>query len=178
MTKEHSNRIKELFITEHRRLSAFIRSRINSIDDAEDLLQDVYLQLLGNVNILDSIDNITGWLYTVVQHKIIDWYRRKRLQTISLDAGNDADLSLRDLLTEELSDTAMQVDQELLVEHLMQGIEQLPEKQKFVFIEQVLNDKTFRQMEEETGEPINTLIARKRYAIAFLRKQIKKFPGY
>ncbi|HPG40108.1 MAG TPA: RNA polymerase sigma factor [bacterium] len=172
MTKEHSNKLKEIFIAENRQLSAYIRSKIDSVDESEDLLQDVYLQLLGNVNVLDSIDNITGWMYTVVKNKIIDWYRRKRPDTVSIDNALDADLQLYDLVADEDIDDLDDDEWEEYAERIRQSIELLPEKQKYVFVEQVLNDKTFRELAEETGEPLNTLIARKRYAVSFLRKQL------
>jgi len=172
MTKEHSNKLKEIFVAEHRRLSAYIRARIDSAEDSEDMLQDVYLQLLGNVNVLDSIDNITGWLYTVVKNRIIDWYRRKKHITVSIDYDLDSGIQLYDLVTDDELESLDDDGLDELAERIKQGIEMLPEKQKYVFVEQVLNDKTFRQLAEETGEPLNTLIARKRYAVSFLRKQL------
>jgi len=171
MTKEHSNKLKELFVAENRQLSAYIRARIDSVEDSEDILQDVYLQLLGNINVLDKIDNITGWLYTVVKNKIIDRYRRKRHVTFSINNDLDSEIQLHDLLAVELED--LDDDEwEEYADRIKECIEMLPEKQKYVFVEQVLNDRTFRELAEETGEPLNTLIARKRYAVSFLRKQL------
>jgi RNA polymerase sigma factor (sigma-70 family) len=178
MTKEQTNRLKQIFETENHRLTVYIQSKLDSIDDSEDLLQDVYLQLLGNMNVLDTIDNITGWLYTVVKNKIIDRYRRKKFATIALDSSIDSDFNLQDLFAEQFPDTADEFEREQLVERLMQSIEELPEKQRYVFVEQVLNDKTFRELAEETGESMNTLLARKRYAVSFLRKQLQDYTHY
>ena len=174
MTEEQSKKIKEIIKAEHRRLFAFIRSKISQLEESEDLLQDVYLQLLGNLNVLDSIDNLTGWLYTVAKNKIIDWYRRRKLKTISLDTPVENGIQFEDILAEELPDSMEASDRDIVYQAIIANIDLLPEKQKFVFIQQVINGRTFRELAEETGESLNTLIARKRYAVLFLQSQLKE----
>jgi len=170
MTAMQSNKLKEILKAEHNKLLAFIRSRIDSIEESEDIMQDVYLHVLGNINVLDSIDNLTGWLFTVVKNKIIDTYRRRRHKTVSIDEPDANGLRLEDVMAGELPGTASDPEWNDALEWMMRGIELLPDNQRFVIIEQAINGRTFRELSRETGEPQNTLIARKRYAVQNLRK--------
>ena len=174
MTKEHSLKVVEVYKKEHNRLLTFIRSKISSIEESEDLLQTVYLQLMGNINVFESINNLTGWLYTVTKNKIIDWYRRRKHETISLNEPADNGISLEDILAEEIPDITEEADRDLVYLAIMDCIDMLPEKQKYVFIQQVIEGKTFKELAQETGESQNTLIARKCYALFFLRNQLKQ----
>jgi RNA polymerase sigma factor (sigma-70 family) len=174
MKKEHSLRVVELYKKEHKRLFAFIRSKISSIEESEDLLQTVYLQLLGNVNVFETIDNLTGWIYTLAKNKIIDWYRRRKPDMISLDESVENGMSFDDLLAEELPDLREETGCDIVYLSIMDSIDMLPDRQKFVFTQQVFEGKTYRELARETGESQNTLIARKRYALSFLRNQLKE----
>ena len=169
-----TKRLKEIFKAENRKLLAFIRSRIASLEESEDLLQEVYLQLLGNINVLETIDNLTGWLYTVARNRIVDWYRRRRLDTVSLDRPLENGIRFEDVLAEELPDSMDDSTREFVYQAIIESINRLPEKQKYVFIQQVIEGRTFRELSRETGEPQNTLIARKRYAILQLRNELKE----
>ena len=172
MTTEQSHKLIESFRAEYHKLFSYIRSRISSPEESEDLLQDVFVQLLGNLNVLDSIDNLTGWLYTVTRNKIIDWYRKRKQPEVSMNEPLENGIRFEDVLAEEIPDSLDESDREYMYRVIMDSIDQLPQKQKYVFIEQVINGRTFRELAEETGEPQNTLIARKRYAILYLREQL------
>lgn len=174
MTQGQSKRAKEIIRSEHNRLLAFVRSKMSSLEDSEDLLQDVYVQLIGNLNVLDSIDNLTGWLYTVAKNKIIDWYRLRKIKTVSLDKPIMNGIRFEDVLSEAFSDPMKDSVRGSVYQSIMESIDLLPEKQKFVFIQQVIEGRTFQELASETGEPLNTLIARKRYAIGFLRNRLKE----
>ncbi len=174
MSSETTHKLGEFFRTENQNLRAFVRYRIASLEESDDLLQDVYLQLLGNLNVLNSIDNLTGWVYTVVRNRIIDWYRKRKLDTVSLDEPIDDDeIRFEDVLAEKVPSDLDSTERETILESIMASIDQLPENQKYVFIEQVINGRTFKDLSIETGEPLNTLIARKRYAVLFLREKLK-----
>ena len=147
---------------------------MSSFEDSEDLLQDVYVQLVGNINVLDSIDNLTGWLYTVAKNKIIDWYRKRKIKTVSFDQPGGNGISFEDVLVEELSDPMDDSVRKSVYHSIMESVDSLPEKQKYVFTQQVIEGRTFQELATETGEPLNTLIARKRYAIGFLRNRLKE----
>jgi RNA polymerase sigma factor (sigma-70 family) len=172
MVDLQKNRVKKSFEAEHRGLFSFIRSKINSLEEAEDLLQDIYVQALGNLNVLEAVDNLTGWFYTVAKNKIIDWYRKKRLPIVSLDHAMENGFNLDEFIVDEIGEMDDDESEELLFQAIKEAIDALPEKQRYVFIQQVVEDKTFRELAEETGEPLNTLIARKRYAIQFLQTKL------
>jgi RNA polymerase sigma factor (sigma-70 family) len=173
MVNEQIHRVKKSFEAEHKSLFAFVRSKLDSLEETEDLIQDVYFQALANLNVLEAVDNLTGWLYTVAKNKIIDWYRKKRLSTISIEAFTENGFSFENFLAQELSETLTDESRELMFQAVMNAIDELPEKQRHVFIQQVVEGKTFRELALETGESLNTLIARKRYAIQFLREKLK-----
>ncbi|MDZ7401785.1 MAG: RNA polymerase sigma factor [candidate division KSB1 bacterium] len=178
MINKQINRVDKSFEAEQRSLFAFIRSKIRSIEESEDLLQEVFFQALSSLNALEAVDNLTGWLYTVAKNKIIDWYRKKRLPTVSIDEPMANGFSFQDFLTEEIPDGLDEETRELVLQSIMEAIEELPEKQRYVFIQQVVEGKTFRELAEETGDSINTLIARKRYAVQFLKNRLARLkPG-
>lgn len=172
MVNEQINRVEKSFEIEQSGLFSFIRSKIRSLEESEDLLQDVYVQALSNLNVLEAVDNLTGWLYTVAKNKVIDWYRKKRLPTVSIDEPIENGLKFEDVLAEEMPDSMDDETRELVSQAIMDAIDELPEKQRYVFIQQVVEGRTFRELTEETGEPLNTLIARKRYAIQFLQSKL------
>jgi RNA polymerase sigma factor (sigma-70 family) len=174
MVNEQKHRVEKSFEAEHSGLFAFIRSKIRSLEESEDLLQDVYFQALCSLNVLEAVDNLTGWLYTVAKNKIIDWYRKKRLPTVSIEAFFENGFSFKDFLAEEIPDSLDDESRELVFQAIMEAIDELPDKQKYVFIQQVVEGKTFRELVQETGESINTLTARKRYAIQFLQGRLQE----
>ena len=134
----------------------------------------MYVQALSSLNVLEAVDNLTGWLYTVAKNKVIDWYRKKRLPTVSIDEPLENGFSFKDFLAEEIPDAIDEATREIVHQAIMDSIDELPAKQKYIFIQQVIEGKTFRELAEETGEPLNTLIARKRYAIQFLQNRLKE----
>lgn len=168
------NRLKKSFEREQRRLLVFIRSKIRSLEESEDLLQDVFLQALGNLNALEAVDNLTAWLYTVTKNKIVDWYRKKRMPTISIHQADENGNDLQDILADESFDDWDDSTRKMVYETIIESVDELPEKQRQVFIRQVIDGLTFREIAQETGESINTLIARKRYAVQFLRYRLKE----
>lgn len=174
MINEQKNRVEKSFEAEHHGLFAFIRSKIRSLEESEDLLQDVYFQALSSLNVLDAVDNLTGWLYTVARNKIIDWYRKKRLPTVSIEEPLENGFSFKDFLTEQIPDVLDDETREFVLQSITDAIDELPDKQRYVFIQQVIEGRTFRELAQETGESMNTLIARKRYAVQFLKNRLDK----
>ncbi len=172
MKNEQEHRIEKSFEAEHGGLFAFIRSKIRSLEEAEDVLQEVYVQALGSLNVLDAVDNLTGWLYAVAKNKIVDWYRKKRLPTVSIDESDENGIQFKDMLAEEIPDQLDEETRQFVLQSIMDAIDELPDKQKYVFIQQVIEGKTFRELSAQTGESMNTLIARKRYAVEFLRTRL------
>jgi len=173
MTNEQQHRLDAGFRDHQSRLLGYVRSKMQSLQDAEDLVQDVYLQALHNLNALDAVDNLAGWLYTVTRNRVIDWYRRKKAPVVAIDQTNDDGYSLTDVIAESEAGTFDAETRAIFSEAIIESIEELPEKQRYVFIQQVVEGRTFRDLAEETGESINTLLARKRYAVQFLRGRLE-----
>jgi len=173
MEKEQKIRVQRSFEAEQGGLSAYIRSRTNSLQESEDLLQEVFLQALSSLNVLDAVDNITGWLYTIARNKVIDWYRKRKLPAVSLDSQHENGAAFSDLLADEIPEGLDEESREFVFRSITDAVDQLPADQKYVFIEQVIEGRTFRDLAAETGVSINTLIARKRYAVQFLRQRLK-----
>ena len=172
MTNEMQNKLDTNFKSNQYKLLGFVRSKIQSVEEAEDLVQDVYLQAMQSLNVLAAVDNLAGWLFTSARNKVIDWYRRKKLPLVSLDEDNNTGQNLHDILFDSNDEEWDEETWQLVSDAMIESIEELPQKQKFVFIQNVIEGKTFRELASETGESINTLLARKRYAVQFLRTRL------
>jgi RNA polymerase sigma factor (sigma-70 family) len=156
------------------RLFAFIRGKVNSDEDAEDILQDVWYQFT-NTSATQTIDQVSGWLYAVARNKITDRYRKKQPSLID-DLGygeENGDLSLGDFLFADDEDPAFAQIRELFWEELAAALEELPLKQRQVFVWNELEDKTLQEIADSEGENLKTIISRKRYAVQHLRKRLE-----
>lgn len=156
-------------------LYSFIRGKVKTTEDAEDILQEVWFQFS---KMDEPIGHIGGWLYSVAQNKIIDKYRKH--STLSLDdfeyEDEEGSISYKDILL--IDDTANPEDvylKKVFWEEFQRILNELPENQRTVFIQNELEGKTFREISEETGENIKTLISRKRYALAYLQPRLERF---
>jgi RNA polymerase sigma factor (sigma-70 family) len=166
--------VKEAYRKERGRLLGFIRSKGPSEEDAEDILQDVFYSTIENISVTRPIENIVGWLYTAARNKIIDWYRKKRVPAVTLQTDPDAPAnSIGEVLAELRFNPEHEYYRNLIIEELTESLEELPAEQKDVFIWNVIEGKTFREIAEFTGESVNTLLSRKRYAVQFLRERLK-----
>lgn len=156
------------------RLYAFIRRRVGSDSQAEDILQDVFYQLLTSYSVTEPLEKLTAWLFTVARNRIIDWYRRRRPGDRSLEEALDgAPVTLSEVLPSAGEGPDTGYDREIIAEELTEALEELPEKQRQVFIMHEIEGKSFNEIREITGEPLNTLLSRKRYAVQFLRRQLE-----
>jgi RNA polymerase sigma factor (sigma-70 family) len=172
MTDSRANSITAIVNDYSRRLLGFIRRRVTNEADAEDILQDVFYQLMGNK---EPIDQVASWLFTVARNKIIDSKRKKQpLPTDFLFSNTeDAEMSgWMDILMDNSSNPEMVYLRNLFQETLKEALNELPEDQKQAFVLNELEDVPFKQISEETGVPVNTLISRKRYAVLFLREKL------
>lgn len=173
--------IKEkTFQQERGRLLNFIRGRVGTLEDAEDILQDVFYQFSTAFSSIDSLDNVTAWLYAVARNKIIDRYRktaaRPRMADFTSSAvdEDDAPLSLFEVLP-AFNDSPDDVFlRDLIWDAINEALEELPAEQREIFILNEIEDKSFREIAESTGVSINTLLSRKRYAVQALRKRLQK----
>lgn len=159
------------------RLQRFIRKRVSRIEDADDILQDVFSQLAEADSYLKPIDQMTAWLFTVTRNRITDWYRKKKEDSLPIFADDDEDDSVMNELTELLFDQGSTPETEYLRSlvwiELEKALAQLPDEQRIVFELTELKGQSFKQIAEQTGEQVNTLISRKRYAVLFLRERLQ-----
>jgi len=174
LTEEKSQNIVQTVQEYGKRLFSFIRGRVRTDEDAEDILQDVWYQF-SNVTESEPIEQVSSWLFTVARNKITDKYRKQKPVHIEdfVYEDEDGEVNYKDLL---LSDPTTPEDVELrkiFWEELIKALDELPEEQKQVFVWNELEDMTFREISEKTGENIKTLISRKRYAVSHLRKRLE-----
>lgn len=166
-----------------KQLYRFIRGRVNTDEDAEDILQDVWYQFS---NTLDNevINEVSGWLHRVARNKITDKYRKKKSELLDdfVFETEDGEINFGDILTSKDSDAETNYLRQLFWEQLDRALNELPENQREVFISHELEGKSFQEISEQTGENIKTLISRKGYAVKHLRARLlelyKEFLDY
>ncbi len=169
----------ERVIRTHRpRLLDFIRSRVRVPEDAEDIVQDVLYQMAAGEALAGPIEKFTSWLFTVARNRIIDWYRKRRPESLSSIAGADdgeegAARLLDDLLAPAADTPEAAYFSERFWETLGEALEELPETQRRVFEMHELEGMSFKEISEATGVAVPTLLSRKRYAVAYLRLQLR-----
>lgn len=169
------------FLREKDKLLGFIRNRVSSSEEAEDILQDVFYQFVAGFETIESLDRVTSWLYSVARNKIIDRYRRDAARPKKTDfefiAGTDDDsaLTLQDILPDLDNTPESTLLREAIWDEITDALEELPADQREIFIQNEIEERSFREIAEETGVSINTLLSRKRYAILALRKRLQGF---
>ena len=178
MALEQDERISEVVEREHSRLRNFIRRRVPDPRDAEDILQDVFYELVEANRLLMPIEHVTGWMFRVARNRIIDLFRKKRPENFSDVAFAHEDdegelLRLEDLLPSVDASPEALYARSVLLDELELAVEELPEEQRDVFIAHELEGRSFKQMAAETGVNVNTLLSRKRYAVRHLRQRLQ-----
>jgi RNA polymerase sigma factor (sigma-70 family) len=158
---------------ERHRLLGYIRLRVANLEDAEDILHDVFVSAVNGFSLTQPVDNLAAWLFIITKNKIIDWYRRKKLKTVSI-YNESNNICLADMLKAEGIDVEQEHIKSIVMEAIFEAVEELPPRQKEVFYWQELEGKTFKQIAEITKTSINTLLARKRYAVLFLRQRLQE----
>ncbi|HCT30664.1 MAG TPA: RNA polymerase subunit sigma-24 [Bacteroidales bacterium] len=155
-------------------LFKFIRGRVKSDADAEDIIQDVWYQLSKVIDI-EPIEQISAWLFRVSRNRIVDKQRKKQTQSLEDFAytDEDGDIYYTEALLADLINPESELERNALREAIFSALDELPEAQRMVFVWNELDDLTFQEIADITGENIKTLISRKRYAVAFLRERLK-----
>jgi RNA polymerase sigma factor (sigma-70 family) len=174
---EQDDRIEEVVAREGGRLRSFIRRRVDDAADVEDVLQDVLFELVRANRMLVPIEFVTGWLFRVARNRITDLFRKQRPESWA-DAGGADEMGEPRLLEEVLPSPeggpeAMAMRHALL-EELDRAIGALPEEQRAVFVAHEIEGLSFKEIAEETGVNVNTLLSRKRYAVMELRRRLKR----
>jgi RNA polymerase sigma factor (sigma-70 family) len=177
MTSQEKKHISDAFEKEHNRLLGYIRKRIPDSYEAEDILQDVFYQLTVGFRDIRTIENLKAWIYKVTGNKIIDSFRKKKPDNFSgshLNGSSDEEVpSLADILPSGEASPDDELFRELIWEKIQEGLDEMPENQSLVFSLHEFEEKSFREISEITGETVNTLLSRKRYAVLFLRKKLE-----
>ncbi|MCC3157950.1 sigma-70 family RNA polymerase sigma factor [Hymenobacter sp. 15J16-1T3B] len=176
---EQNDRLQQAVREQRGKLLSFIRRRIPDEDDAEDVLQDVFYELVQTYRLVKPVEQMAAWLFRVARNKIIDRYRRPK--TASLEdaaayhsaADSDEPLLLADILPAPDDSTETAMARETIMEAILDALEELPAAQREVFVWHEFEGKTFKQMAEETGVPLKTLISRKHYAVQQLRVKLQ-----
>ena len=176
------NEIKQAtFRKERGKLLNFIRGRVASSEEAEDILQEVFYQFVAGFESIESLDRITSWLYSVARNKIIDGYRRdasrpkKTLIDASVGKDDNAPLTLQEILPDFDNTPESAMMRDAIWDEITLALDDLPSEQREIFIQNEMEERSFREISEETGVSINTLLSRKRYAIIALRKRLQRF---
>jgi RNA polymerase sigma factor (sigma-70 family) len=176
MAAEQNERIKETVQKERKRLLHFIRKRVNNADDAEDILQDVFYQFTQYLRVGTEVDSITGWLFAVTRNRITDWFRKKREENFSDHQFTSEDgqepLFLSDILPDNTAGADAPMLRKVAMEAIMEALDELPEEQRYVFLQHEVEGKSFKEISAVTGVTVNTLLSRKRYAVLFLRDRL------
>jgi RNA polymerase sigma factor (sigma-70 family) len=171
---EQNRRISEVIHRERRRLFHFIRRRVDNEGDAEDILQDVFYELIEAYRLMKPIEQAGAWLYRVARNRIIDRFRKKRPEAeVPLNASEEDALRLEDLLPSPDAGPDALYARSVLLEEIEAALEELPEEQREVFIAHEMDGRSFKQIAEETGRSINTVLSRKHYAILHLRRRLE-----
>jgi RNA polymerase sigma factor (sigma-70 family) len=176
MALEQDRRISEVVKREQSRLRNFIRRRVPDPRDADDILQDVFSELVEANRLLMPIEHVTGWLFRVARNRITDLFRRKTPERLAEGAAADADdeaLRLENLLPSPDAGPEALYARHVLLDAIEQAIEELPKEQRDVFVAHELEGRSFKEMAAETGVSVNTLLSRKRYAVLHLRERLQ-----
>ena len=164
MPKDRERRIADVVGREESRLRNFIRRRVADPRDVEDIVQDVFSELVEANRRLMPIDHVSGWLFRVARNRIIDLFRRNRPE--SFDAGEDLLPSLDGGPEDAYARSA-------LIDELEDAIDELPKEQRDVFIAHEIDGKSFKEISAATGVNVNTLLSRKHYAVLYLRERLQ-----
>ncbi|HZF12025.1 MAG TPA: sigma-70 family RNA polymerase sigma factor [Thermoanaerobaculia bacterium] len=179
MPLEQDLRISKVVQREQSRLRNFIRRRVPDPRDVEDVLQDVFFELVEANRLLMPIEHVTGWLFRVARNRITDLFRKKKPESWSETAAAIADedeemLRLEDLLPSPDAGPEALFARNVLLAELESAVDELPEEQREVFVAHELEGRSFKEMAAESGVSVNTLLSRKRYAVLHLRERLQR----
>ena len=173
---EQEPQISKVIVEERSRLRNFIRKRVANEADVEDLLQEVFYELVEANRLLMPIEHVTGWLFRVARNRITDLFRKKSPETFSDAAVEDEDgelLQMEDLLPSPDAGPEALYVRNWLLDELEFALGELPDEQREVFVAHELEGRSFKELSAESGVKVNTLLSRKRYAVLHLRERLQ-----
>jgi len=177
-TAEQDRRIAETFEREQPRLRSFIRRRVADSRDAEDILQEVFTELVEAYRMFQGIDQAGAWLFRVARNRIVDLFRKKKPVPLSdlapqLDEEGE-EMSVEDLLPSPEAGPEAAFARLMLVEELEEALDELPEEQREAFVAHEIEGISFKELSARTGVGVNTLLTRKRLAVLYLRERLRE----
>ena len=173
---EQNRRITETVEREQARLRSFIRRRVADSGDADDILQEVFAEFVEAYRLMQPIEQAGAWLFRVARNRIIDRFRKLRPQSLQdpVSAGDGGEtLVIEDLLPSPEAGPDAAYARKVLIAELEEAIEELPREQRNVFIAHEIDGRSFKELAEESGVSMNTLLSRKRYAVLHLRRRLQ-----
>jgi RNA polymerase sigma factor (sigma-70 family) len=175
MASDENRRIADVVEREQSRLGRFIRRRVANPSDAEDILQDVFAELVEANRLLMPIEHVTGWLFQVARNRIVDLFRRKTPEAFGDTAAEDGErVPWEELLPSPDAGPDAEYARAALVDAIEDAIDELPADQRDVFVAHELDGKSFKEIAADTGVNLNTLLSRKRYAVRHLRERLQR----
>jgi len=173
---EQDRQISEIVAEERSRLRNFIRRRVPDPADAEDIVQEVFYELVEANRLLMPIEHVTGWLFRVARNRITDLFRKKKPEPFSDAAVADEDgdlLRIEDLLPSPDAGPEALYFRNVLLDELELALDELPDEQREVFVAHELEGRSFKELSSASGVSVNTLLSRKRYAVLHLRERLQ-----
>jgi RNA polymerase sigma factor (sigma-70 family) len=171
---EQNRLISDAMERDQPRLRSFIRKHIADRNEAEDILQDVFYELIETYRMMKPVEHVTAWLFRVARNRMVDLFRRKKPNSLNTPASAETDAdTLEDLLPSSDAGPEAAYARNLLLDALEEALEELPAAQREVFVAHELMGQSFKDISAETGLSINTLLSRKRYAVLHLRQRLQ-----
>ena len=176
MMAEQDQRISEAIDRDKTRLRNFIRRRVADPSDAEDILQEVFYELVETYRLMKPIEQVGAWLFRVARNRITDLFRKRKPEASTNDpvvAEDGEFLTLEDLLPSRDAGPEAAYARTVLLAELEDALEELPEEQREVFLAHEIEGRSFKDLAVETGLSVNTLLSRKHYAVIHLRERLR-----
>lgn len=174
---EQDQRISEAISRDRPRLRNFIRKRVADAGDAEDILQDVFYELVEAYRMMKPVEQVTAWLFRVARNRITDLFRKRNRKEAGTEPATVAEdgevLLLEELLPSPDAGPEAAYARSVLLAELDQALDELPEEQREAFIGHELLGYSFKELSEQTGVGLSTLLSRKHYAVLHLRKRLQ-----
>lgn len=174
---EQDQPISEAMAREQGRLRNFIRKRVPNEADVEDVLQDVFYELVEAYRLMRPVRQLSAWMFRVARNRIVDLFRKKKFEAVSNESSDVAEdsgpLLLEELIASPDAGPEEVYARRVLMEELEAALDELPEEQREVFIAHELEGRSFKELAAETGMSVNTLLSRKHYAVLFLRRRLR-----
>lgn len=174
---QNNQKIEHVISKEKSRLLNFILQRTPTLEDAEDILQDVFYELVQSYRLMKPVEQLASWLFTVARNKITDSYRKKKSSSLEdvahMQEENDEPLFLADILKSNALSADEKMMNDLIMETIADCLDELPKEQRDAFVMHELEDKSMQQIADEMNVSVKTVISRKRYAVLFLRERLQ-----